>query len=253
MPQEKKQPWQPPTNPDAAVMKGGPEDEQRQNQPQPDAPKMVSVKYGGKEFQVPEDVAQSWTEREREFSAKLSEHSDELGKLRKTAQEYEAVKSRFVTPQQQQADPAVLMFENPAKFVQDLREGIKAEVRQEYLQYEGDNRAWMQFSQKHEDLADERDLVTWIAQRHAAELQTLPPSQRADHLADITRKEILRVHAKFKSNGADEELTNEVPFVESPGRRTPRPVPREEEPKSLSQILRERRSARLHPREPKGG
>lgn len=248
MPEEKPKGSVDPTPP----MQGGPEGTPPggvQERPPADAPKLVTVKYGGREIQVSEDAAGALEAREAEFQRKLSEQGTELGQLRKFR---ETVQQTVTPPQRQEPDLDTLMFENPGEFRRRFQEQIKNEVRQEYVRDQGERAFWADFERKHKDLEGEQDLARFVMQRHWGELEALPVSQAQGKIAELTRKEILRIHQKIKG-GTDEELPSERAVVEGAGGPAPRrKVTEDEGPKSLSETIRLSRSRRLTPTVAKG-
>ncbi len=251
MPKPGEKPKDQPEHPDAEILKGGPaETALEAPAKETPSPRLVSVKYGGKDIQVPEDVAQAWESREREFGQKLSEHSQELGELRK----FRTSVQQTVQPQTpQRPDLSTLMFENPAEYNRLMREEIKAEIRQEYTQDQGLRDFWRSFYRKHDDLDGEDSLVQAVMQRHWGELQTLPVSSAQDKIADLTRGEILRISKKLKGGNTEEELPQGRAVVEGASRPVSRTRKTEEDegkPKTLSEVIRDRRQARLAPKQP---
>lgn len=238
-------------NPDAALLQGGPEGTPPAAPvaPKPDAPQTVAVKYGGKEYVAPPELAAAWEARELEFGKKLSEHGQELGDLRRFRESV----TKTVTPPPPQRDLGTMLFENPNQALTQLREEIKTEVRQEYAQDQGQRQFWGAFYRKHEDLDGEDTLVKAVMQQHWGELSVLPVSSAQDKIADLTRSEILRISKKLKG-GSEEELPQGRAIVEGVGTPSPKRTPAEPaEPKRLSDIIRENRKRRLSPQaSPKG-
>ena len=233
------------------VIQGGPETAPpaEPKRPAADEPKLVAVKLSGREFNLPEDVAQALQAREQEFGQKLSEHSNELGELRKFRQ---SVQQTVIPPQDQKRDLGTLLFENPNEALGRLRQEIKEEMRMEYGRDQSEQKFWQGLYRKHDDLEGEETLIRAVMQQHWGDLQALPVGDAQDKIADMTRSEILRISKKLRS-GKDEELPQDRAVVEGAGSAAPRRKAAEPEgPKSLSEVIRANRTRRLSPAAPKG-
>ena len=166
--------------------------------PPPPEPKLVTVKWGEKELQMPEDLARTWQEREQAFDRKLSETGQELGQLRTFHKTYAPVVSSF----QQPAKPAepdlnTLWFENPAAAKDAIKKEVRAEIVGEYQRDQAIKTFWDGFYRKHDDLRDDDFLVEAVLQRNPG-LFDLSVREAQEKLADLTRTEILRLSRKAK-------------------------------------------------------
>ena len=239
-------------DPDAQILQGGPgETPLTEERPKPsDAPSLVTVKYGGKDYTVAPEIAEAWSAREKEFGQKISEQGTELGSLRKFRQ---SVEQTVTPPRPTGSDLGTLLFENPNEAISQIRQGIIREVEGRYSQDQSQREFWRGFYRKHDDLDGEDTLVQAVMQRHWGELETLPVSTAQDKIADLTRGEILRISKKLKG-GREDELPQGRAVVEgassTPSRRKAEPEP--EGPKSLSDVIRANRARRLQPTPAKG-
>ena len=147
------------------------------------------------------------------------------------------------------------LFENPDAALGRFREQIKAELRQEYGTAAADEKAWAFIVKHNPDLEDERDYVEKVFRQSGSSLTGLAPVEAAKKLGDLTRMELLRVVRKFKTgDGEGEELPHGRAIVEGGTSPRPKRSPAEPDaPKTLSEVIRERRQRRLSPQAtPKG-
>lgn len=224
-----------------AVMSGGP------GQPtapagQPAAPKLVSVKYEGKEYQVPEDAAQAWQSREQDFSRKLSAHSEELGNLRTWKRQ---VETTIQPAKQAEPDINTLWFENPAKAQEIIEQRIYQKVTGEYQRDQATRQFFDGFYRANDDLRGDEWLVNAVFSESFGDIADMPISKAQEKLAELTRERILKLTRKAKVN--EEPTRSRAAMVEpASGERTPRRVKEEEDegPKSMADVIRERAKAK---------
>lgn len=211
-------------------------------QPPQDTPatgRLVAVKIAGREHQLPEDVAQALSEREREFDRKLSEHSQELGQLRQMTRQWQERQAPTAPQRPAEPDIETLWFENPKAAAQKLRQEIRQEITGEYQRDQAIRSFWDGFYRGNDDLREDDFIVNAVFQRHFDQLADLAPAKAAETLADLTRKEIIRLSRKVKpateSNGAPPRHLAEP----ASGERPPRPAREEDSgPKTLSDAIR---------------
>jgi hypothetical protein len=203
----------------------------------PDAPKLVSVRWQGQEFQMPEHAAQAWQEREQT----LSRQGQELGDLRRRSQPAQPAQPRDPEAEWNQRINT-LWFENPAEAAKLLEERAYRRIAGEYRQDQAMRTFWDEFDRKHGDLREDRWVVEATMSRNWEALADLPHAQAQDKLADLTRNEILRLARKAKpadtnGNGAPPRHLAEPASGDRP------PTRRSEDdddrgPKTLSDAIR---------------
>lgn len=210
------------------------------------APKLASVKYGDKEYHLPEEAAQAWEQREREYARKLSQHSDELGQLRKWKTQVE----QQIAPKPQEPDLNTLWFENPSKAAELIEQKTYQRVRTEYEerekareQQQALDRFFDGFYRKNDDLRDDDWVVKGVMQEHFEDLADLPTVKAQEKLADLTRERIIRLTRKVKTS--DTTRSRQTLAEPASGERAPRPAPTEDAgPGSLGDVIRERAARR---------
>jgi len=231
-----KDPKAPDPTPAVPIIAGGPGGE-----PEPAAPKLVKVKHGGKDLDLPEDAATAWQEREREYERKMSQQGAELGELRTWRKTVE----QQIAPKKEPAEPDLntLWFENPQAAYQKIKQEIRQEITGDYRRDQALRSFWDGFDRENPDLRDDR----WVAEatftEHLDTLADMTPAKAREELADLTRKKILKLTRKVKPTDTD---TNPRTLLEpASGDRPPRPARDEDEgPKSMTELIAARRAAR---------
>ena len=230
-----------PTKPDALppAIQGGPGGDAPVDAP---APKLVTVKHGGREIQVPEDVATAWQEREREFDQRLGKQGAELGELRKR---WQSVESTVVPrPERPADDLETQWFENPRKAFERIKQEVRQEITEDYRTDQARRTFWETFDRDNPDLRDDRWVAEAVLQEHMDSLEALPVSKARESLADLTRKKILGLTRKVKAT--DTDTRSHTLLEPASGDRLPAPARTEDEgPKTLSDALAARRAQRL--------
>lgn len=230
----------PAATPAPEPIQGGPggEPEQRPE------PKLVAVKYGGREMQVPEDVASAWSEREREFEQRFSRQGAELGDLRKRWQSVEET-TRSSTRREEPKEPDIntLWFENPQKAAELIEQRITSGIESRYRQDQALKGFWDGFYRANDDLREDEWVVQGVFRDHFDEIADLPRTKAQEKLAELTREKILRLTRKVKPASDHDRRDLLEP---ASGERPPRPAARDEDegPQSISAVLSQRRAAR---------
>jgi hypothetical protein len=233
---------QKPDQPDQDVIVGGPGLEAPEpTQSEPAQPSRQRVKLAGREFEVDPELAAALEEREREFQRKLSQQGAELGQLRQMVTHRNAAPAAPAAPAQAD-DLETLIFVEPKKAIERVKSEIRQELEQRYRQDQFWRDFWQGFDRAHPDLAGERELATVVLQRHFPELSDLPITQAIDQLGDRVRREIIRLAAKAQAKREPTAGAVVEGGVGPAGR--PRQQPEEKGPKSLSDLIRERRAKR---------
>lgn len=162
--------------------------------------------------------------------------------------EIEDLRRRIPNPQaevpvEEEPDWDQLIFSNPKEAVKLIREqtakDVETKLRREYQADQGQTKFWSDFYAKHDDLADEDDIVQAILSANMATLGSMPVKQAMDELADLTRKRIMRY-----SNGKGRRPNDKtrVEGARSPSGKAPRAEP--SKVVTLSDIIRNRRANR---------
>lgn len=158
-------------------------------------------------------------------------------------------------PQAQQPPPPEpdwdkLIFDKPAETLKLYGDKIKREVTQELTQkYQtetGQREFWSDFYQKNPDLSRDSDLVQATMNRHLAELADLPVPQASARLAELTRTRILGyagINGKGPTRGERSNGRTTIEGAAPPVVRPRAPEP-SKGPKTLGELLKERRSTR---------
>jgi hypothetical protein len=227
-------------NPDSAVIAGGPGQESTPSGT-PVTESGVLIDIGGQKFTVDAALAQAYGQRETQFSRKLSEQSDELGRLRKqVAQPVAQPQPQPSTPAQ--PDIATLLFTDPAQALAIHEQQIMAKIGQAYQADINQRKFWSDFYADNQDLDPSLDdkLVKLVMQENYQDLNQMPLADARRKLADLTRHEILRYAQRNKPS------TPGGPVVEPASPRTPQaPQAEPQAPvRSLTDLINAKRQAR---------
>lgn len=212
----------------------------------------VKINIGGKEFEVSPELAESvessTSEREKEFSRKLSERSDELGKLRKE-------KDTVAATEKDAVELGELIFSDPDRFVTKIQENIQKSVKDAsediYSRITSASEAkgreskfWERFYGKYPDLKKAKLLVEARLNKDMGELGNLPVDKAIDELGKrlrvdltslgVTPKGEREIKDKGNLNAEGESATD----FSAGGIKPPKSV------KTLSDIIKGRRKSR---------
>lgn len=165
--------------------------------------------------------------------------------------------------QTQQVDPneqlANMMFEDPARFVQEFRTGVVQEITQQQAQQQNVQRLWDKFYSTYPQFDRGRDhgMVENIARQHIDSLWKMPEDQGLNQLASLAHNQMQNVAGYFGIQPqAQPQMA--IPTVQQPVGEAPNPIgqpnaqPQQavqpaptEPPSSLSQVLRQRQAKRM--------
>jgi hypothetical protein len=174
---------------------------------------------------------------QRDMLAMERRHADEIASLRRA----NPPPREAAAPPPEDDNLEQLLFTEPKKAVQKIREQVSREIEQtltrKYTQDQNNQKFWNSFDEKFPDLKGDRDLVEMTMNANLANLANIPVEDAMEKLAELTRTRISR-YTKSRPQGRR-------PFAEG---ATPPMPPRqqqeEEAPASLSDIVRRRRAAR---------
>lgn len=244
-------------NPEATLPEGVEEELRAANEKAAahEANQLVAVKIGGREFKVAPELADAYSEREKEFSRGITMD-------RQSAQELQQLRdwrTQVMQPNGRQdqgpynGEFQTKFFTAPHEAARMIEDNTLRRAEQLYELREGDRRFWDGFFRQNPDYVDAEPLARYLAQNHFQELMTMPTvSQRQERLAELTGKEILRITRKVKT---DDDKPRPRPVERASGERVPEPSREEQEeanlPKSLGDALRQNAKARARAREAK--
>jgi hypothetical protein len=173
---------------------------------------------------------------QRDMLAMERRHAEEIANLRRSSPPPRAADP---PPRDTTEDLSQLLFTEPKKALQQLRQEVRQEVEasltQKYNQDQNTQKFWTQFDTKYPDLAGDRDIVETILNKNLDTLANVPVEDAMEKLAELTRDRISRYT----------KAPRKRPFAEGASSPTPPRQPAEDEaPPSLSDIVRRRRAAR---------
>jgi hypothetical protein len=212
----------------------------------------VKLSIGGKEFEVSPELAESidnsTSEREKEFSRKLSERGDELGKLRK---EKEAVAGH----EAEAAELGDLLFSDPDKFVVRVQENIQKSVKDAsediYSRITSASEAkgreskfWERFYGKYPDLKKAKFLVEARLNKDMGELGNLSVDKAIDELGKRLRVDLTSLGVTPKGDTVIKGKGNLNAEGESAVNFSAGGIEPPKDRKTLSDIIKGRRKSR---------
>lgn len=235
-------------NPEAAVMSGGP-GVAAQPAAVAAAPELVEIDLAGTKVKVEKTVADgikaaqaAAVEQAREEAAEEARLAAEAGRPHAPAKPATAVDDPL-------ANADTELFADPKAFVQKLRTTIANEIKTDLTaQYQAEQMRsafWSEFYSANKDLADEKMIVDAVFRRDASKLLNIRADKAAEKLAAAAKVELLRLKGTQPGPGG-------TPVAEGgnqPGNlsKTRQSKPSETDvkgPRSLTQIINERRAAR---------
>ncbi len=222
---------EPAVNPDAALMVGGPQETGA-------VPELEEVEIGGKKFRVLKEQVGDVSELFKTTSDRLVESERALTELR-------AGTPQPVTPiveGDKPEDIGTLLFTDPAKAVAAIKQEIVREVAGMYTAEESRKGFWTDFYKDHPDLEDSDLMVRAIAGKNFSTLGPMKASAAGNELADLTRKEILRMVNKSKGGNSGSDRSTSLEGT----RALSAPAAPEEHkgPQSLSATIKARAAVR---------
>ena len=219
----------------------------------------VEVILGGVKFLVNPDVAEAMrahdTAREIQFTRKLSENGEELGRLRKEARDKETppVDDRWHPDggEGEYEGRDALFLHSPTRAVNeelDRREQrMKTELRAEYNTDRAKEKWWGKFWRNNPDLHADTDqfLVNAVMLNQFSELKDMDEEASIKKVGELTRSNILSVSKRISTGedpppGGRDRL--EAGGTQGPGDRG-RPAPRPT--RTATQVLKDRRTKRF--------
>jgi len=214
----------------------------------PDEGQLVDVVVMGQSIKVTPDAALVLEEREREFNRKLSEHSQELGELRKFKNEKDIPDEFKMNPSAlEDEELEELWFTSPKKVIAILKQNMKTELdrtkeevkkdlKLERAVEDREQNFWKKFYSSNSDLKRADKVVKAILAEKWESLASIPDEDVAQKtLAGYVRAYL----AKLVSTSAPS--LNAEPTGEPPA-----PQPKNEEhPTTLSELLRRRRQRKM--------
>jgi hypothetical protein len=173
---------------------------------------------------------------QRDMLAMERRHAEELANIRR-----QNPPPRDPAPPQPSEDLSALLFSEPQKAIQKIREEVGKEIEnkltQRYVQDQNNIRFWGTFDEKFPDLKSDRDLVEMTMNANISELANIPVEEAMEKIAELTRGRIQR-YTKSRPQGRRPYAEGASPPM------PPRQAAEDDKPPSLSEIVRRRRAAK---------
>jgi len=225
---------------------------------------LVDVKIGEKTYKVDKNavtaIAALGDGNNKAVLQEIKRLSDEVKKVTPKA----PAKKQAEAEDDGEEDPTIALFGDTKNYLKKLRAEIRQEVMAEVKAMSTANDTtktfWTMFYDKHKDLRDDDDFVKLVLNRNQGDLGDLPVEEGMKKLADLTRKELLKVAKRYggdrkpsKKHTEGEGESRTIKVALSRGDDDEDDDDSEEgksEPKinSISGFLKQRRSNRLNAR-----
>lgn len=215
----------------------------------PDTEAQEVVKIDGVDYSVDKATAKALREREKSFQRKLTEQAEDL-KIRYSRPEPVPQANRHVADPDNVDGLDVMLFENPKEALKRLKAQIVNDVTRAYQADQGERQFWTDFYAENADLTKYAKFVKAVFEEHFNEWVNLPIAKARKELAAVVREEIAELTKLQHREDGDEEpkAPRRSAYVEGSGRFAsapkPTPKPEDKEPRTMVDILRERREAR---------
>lgn len=173
-----------------------------------------TINMSGKSFEVSEDLAQAFSDYNLGIDRRFSERSHELGMLRQFQNDVLTKQKEVETKKVEPVDLSTLMYEDPNKFVDTIKNEIKGEadrLRQEYKYAEtvkkDEENFWSSIWEENKDLAKFKsqttDVIKMIGQKYSnLNLQNTKPVR--DALAKEARNWMAGIAGKSSDSNNDD-------------------------------------------------
>lgn len=209
----------------------------------PLAPSTRKVKLSGSEFEVDAGLAAALEAREAEFTHKLSENSEEVGRARDIISKYVPIVPTE-QPKDEDEELALLLFEKPAEAIRKIRQQTIKEVQSQYAVDQGQKEYWQVFVGNYPELKN----ALWVAQQVLANnfesWKGLKVPESMKKLAQATKEQIVALTGEVSDDGNPPKVRRTR--VETPGSPQPRQddesAPTQATP--LTTLISRRREAR---------
>ena len=179
------------------------------------APTLVEVEIGGVKMKVAEDVASAITKQKEESQGAVEEAEARAADATRAA--------AIPAPQPKEGekrDPFAYLgdqlFEDPAAalrgFAQLMKQNITSDLTGKYQAASNEKEFWADFYETNPDLKEFKLQVDGVTDKNMSKIGSLPVDKAVDRIADLTRKELLRISNKF---GKGKQEPNKSTTLES--------------------------------------
>lgn len=200
---------------------------------------LVKVNAGGKEFMVPQNMAEAMTAHNDQFTTQIETLSKSLSDSEALHKQQMADLNTQVSTKIQDMTPVVTtsaedadaaFFESPtaamAKMRSELKKEITTEMTETYTQDQSrlsketkaaelEKEFWVDFYKENTDLKGQELIVQGITARDSEKIKDDPLDKIRTHIADETRKYFLSINPNYKAptihteNPSNADLTPE--------------------------------------------
>ncbi len=149
---------------------------------QDSAPELVRVRFNGKTYMVPEDVADAWHAREENFNKKFGEVSEELGYLRRQAG------GRQQGSQEQPQESS--FWEDPEGHIERRFAQERAQAQRQQAFQDAERAYWGSFYKAYPHLRSKQATVRGVMAQIIDSIKHLPPEESQARIAAAADREL---------------------------------------------------------------
>ena len=195
--------------------------------------RLVTRKFNGDDYEMPEHLAKAWDERNAAYVKQLSDQAERI--RRETAQQFQ--QRQQPAPTQDSQNPDAEWYESPSRVWARNEERLRNEFEQR-LQIEEQRRVfWSDFWTENPDLVGKAVIVRAVLNENLGAMRDMSQEDGRAALASATRA-LLGSDSeppRTRKPLPERQATSEPSRPPSPARRTP---PREEGPNSVAASIR---------------
>lgn len=199
------------------------------DEPQPEV-RLVTRKYNGNEYEMPEHLAEVWDQRNQAYVRQLSEQADRI--RRESFQQ--APPQRHDTPPPGQQDFDTEWYASPNQAWERRERQLRQEFAEELDRRESQRIFWNDFRDENPDLRGKDTIVRAVLQEKLPEMRYMSAEEGRVYLAEATRALINGDTPPAKRTPAPSTRQ-----VDSPPARPPGPARRSLAPQAESGSLQD--------------
>lgn len=194
---------------------------------------LVKVQIGGQEFEMEKTAAAALQAQEAMFREEISRVSSRETPAPAAAPAVEE-------------DDDDLIFTDPKGWKEKLRKELKEELQQEYMAEKSREAFWKQFYEKNPELSEYDFIVKAVMNDRWDEFQNMKGAEAQIALGNAAREQLMKI-AGGKLKKPASKPTTQLEGAPSSSSAPPdkseseEETPEDEKPKSLSQIIKDRR------------
>lgn len=209
------------------------------DEPQPEV-RMVTRKYNGDEYEMPEHLAEVWDKRNESYVRQLSEQAE---RIRREALQQTQPRQQQAPPDQQ--DPDTEWYASPSQAWAKREYQLRQEFQEELDRREAQRVFWSDFRSENPDLAGKDTIVRAVLQEKLQEMRYMSAEEGRAYLAEATRSLLNGDTPRVRRTPTSDRPVNSAPARPSQPRQQKAP-PQEEEGSLQASIKAMQAAKRRH-------